>query len=164
MGHYRSYDLWDTIPVLWDILIYGTLYRSSETYWIMGHTELSVLRDRDIFAVLIHTGLLGHACLQTYMSTGIHFSTKTYWSTGMHLSTKTYWSTGIHLSTKTYWSTGIHLSTKTYMSSGTEVFAEIYWSTGTCLSTNVCLEQFASNTPPLWFYLLFQSRPQDAPV
>ena len=28
----------------------------------------------------------------------------------------------------------------------------------------ICLEQFASNTPPLWFYLLFQSRPQDAPV
>ena len=28
----------------------------------------------------------------------------------------------------------------------------------------ICLEQFASNIPPLWFYLLFQSRPQDAPV
>ena len=28
----------------------------------------------------------------------------------------------------------------------------------------ICLEQFASNTPPLWFYLLCQSRPQDAPV
>ena len=28
----------------------------------------------------------------------------------------------------------------------------------------ICLEQFASNTPPLWFYLLFQSHPQDAPV
>ena len=28
----------------------------------------------------------------------------------------------------------------------------------------ICLEQFASNTPALWFYLLFQSRPQDAPV
>ena len=28
----------------------------------------------------------------------------------------------------------------------------------------ICLEQFASNTPPLWFYLLFQSRPQDEPI
>ena len=28
----------------------------------------------------------------------------------------------------------------------------------------ICLEQFASNTPPLRFYLLFESRPQHAPV
>ena len=28
----------------------------------------------------------------------------------------------------------------------------------------ICLEQFASNTLPFWFYLLFSSCPQDAPV
>ena len=38
------------------------------------------------------------------------------------------------------------------------------WSLPVPLCWPICLEQFASNTPPLWFYLLFQSRPQDAPV
>ena len=53
--------------------------------------------------------------------------------------------------------------TRTFVTPRVSKHKNIWWKIF-FLCWPICLEQFASNTPPLWFYLLFQSRPQDAPV